>query len=737
MPRDAFAQKITFGGGGAAGGSGGGAAPATTPKPAATTTTTPAAKPADAPKVDAKTTEETAPPSDEWKERDAALNESSSLAGGAGLLHTQHAQGNAAGQFRLGFMTEFFSSGFLCNSTFPCRNKNGGAPVTSDSLSHIGGTISLGVGITKWLEAYANTGAYANSDDQNKPSLLQVLGDTTFGLKAFGKLANTFHAGGFAELLLVNGTGAVGLAGGATSARFGLVATEDLRDMRPSSNIPLRFSLNLAYSVDNTGAVVTDTENLRGGVATGGTAQPVTRIERFGLKVNRVDHFDLHVGAETFFVDDRIRPFVEYSAYFPVNRQSYLCKPNNPSGDNCLANDKLVPSKITIGSRFFPWKGGFGLTAAMSIGVTGVADFIEEMSPMAPWTLFLGAGWNIDTQDRPPVEKLVTKEVKIEGKAPVRGHIKGTVHEKDKTDEVKGAIVTWENHPELEALYTGDDGRFVTQELPEGKYAFTVKADGYKDGACDTTLLKGGADATVDCALEALPRVGTLIGHVRDAENMAPVPNAIVKLTDAQSKPLQVSADSNGTYRFEGVAPGTAQLQVDADDYMTFVETADVKVRQEVTADAMIRHRPKQGLVQVGKTEITIKQQIQFAVDQAVILPESTPLLNEIADALIHNPRIKRVEIQGHTDNSGTPEHNQTLSDQRADAVRQWLVAHGVTTDRLVSKGYGQTKPLVPNVTPAMKQKNRRVQFIITDQDAAATDAGGATAPKKPTPPPF
>jgi outer membrane protein OmpA-like peptidoglycan-associated protein len=146
----------------------------------------------------------------------------------------------------------------------------------------------------------------------------------------------------------------------------------------------------------------------------------------------------------------------------------------------------------------------------------------------------------------------------------------------------------------------------------------------------------------------------------------------------------------------------------------------------------MIRHRPKQGLVQVGKTEINIKQQVQFALDQAIILPESIPLLTEIADVLIHNPRIKRIEIQGHTDNSGTPDHNQTLSDQRADAVRSWLTSHGVTPDRLVAKGYGQSKPLVPNVTTANKAKNRRVQFIIMEQDPATpttpapTPGGGA-----------
>ncbi len=763
--RDAYAQTITFGGAGtpppAAAPTG--AAPAATPPAAVAPAATPpaavapaaapaarsaggnyrlgrggepaapATKPASAAPEGPKAPEAAAA-EDEWTGRDAQLNESSTLVGGSGLMYTQHAQGNAAGQFRLGFTTEFFSSGFLCTAEFPCKNKSpGSAPVTSDSMHHIGGTINLGVGITSWLEGYASTGAYANSDDVNRPSLLQVLGDTAFGFKGYGKVANTFHAGGFAELLLVNGTGAVGLAGPATGARFGAIATEDLRELRPGSNIPLRLSLNLAYSVDNSGAVVEDTESARG---TAGRPQPVTRIERFGLQVNRVDHFDWTLGAETFFADDKVRPFIEYRMLAPVNRQGYLCKPDNPSKDHCLANDAVAPSNLTIGGRFFPWKRGFGLTAALSIGVTGTSDFIEEMSPMAPWTLFLGAGWNVDTQDRPPVEKLVTREVKVEGKVAARGHIKGNIHEKDKTDEIPNAIVAWENHPEIESLHTGNDGRFVTQELAEGKYTFAIKADGYKDGVCEAALPKGGQDAQVDCALEALPRVGTLMGHVRDAETMAAVPSATVVVTDSAGKPLQITADSSGGFRFEGVAPGTAQMQVDADDFLTFVAPADVKVRQEVTVDPVIRHRPKQGLVQIGAKEITIKQQVQFALDQAVILPESTALLSEIADVLIHNVRIKRIEIQGHTDNSGSADHNQTLSDQRADAVRAWLTSHGVTPDRLVAKGFGQSKPLVPNVTPAMKAKNRRVQFIILEQDAAAAGVD-ATAPKKAAPPPF
>jgi outer membrane protein OmpA-like peptidoglycan-associated protein len=727
MPAGAFAQRVTFGGGGS---TSGGAS--STPKPAATTPSTSTA----VLKEETKEAHEgdTAPPTKEWQDRDHALGESSTLDGGTGLLHTQHLQTGAPGQFRLGFSTEFFSSGFLCSTDQPCTDPRTGMSTTQNSTDHIGGTINLSVSILKWLEAYASTGAYANSNDKNRPSLLQVLGDTTFGAKGISAdLAKIFHFGGFAEMRLVNGTGFVGLAGKGTSARFGIGATADVREVEERTTalggILGRASLNIAYFVDNTGAVVEDTEKARG--------TPITRIERYGLKINRTDHFDLAFGYEMFFVDDRIRPFLEYNIAAPVNRQGYACKPNNPSGDKCLANEQIPQHKLTLGGRFLPWKNGFSALLAFDFGLPPSSTrFIEESAPTAPWMLYLGLGWAIDTWDRPPVEKIKTVQKVIEGKPPKRGKLTAFVHEKDKPDAIVGAQVSFDGHPELPTVLTGADGKFTSWELPEGEYKLTVKADGYKDGQCAGTLPKGGADGAADCPLEALPRVGTIIGHVRDAENLAPVPNATVKLTDGKGKTLQVTSDPQGGFRFEGVDPGAATLDVEADGYLVQVEPAEVKVRQEVTHDVSIRAKPKQSLVQVTKTEIQIKQQIQFALDQAIILPESTPLLTEIADTLIRNPRIKRVEVQGHTDNSGTPEHNQTLSEQRAEAVRKWLTDHGVASDRLVAKGYGQTKPLVPNVTAANKAKNRRVQFLILDQEPE-TPKGPDKGPGGKQPPPF
>lgn len=731
LPATAMAQasgsaggSVTFGG--SAGGQAQTPAPAAPAAPAAgaPAAAAPAAAPAEegaeaAPaEGEGDETEEAA----EWAERDELVNESDTKTGGTGLLRTQHAETGAPGQFRLQFVTEWFSAGFLCSGAFPCPNTAHGGTTTTDTMNHVGGTLSLGVSLAKLgagtLDAYGAIMAYANSDNVNAPSLLQVLGDTDIGLKAVWPLGNVVHLGLFSELWLINGTGAVGLDGSGTSAKFGGVGTIDLRGLE--SHVPLRFSLNTVYFLDNSADVVGPTESARG-AAIGQPVQTVTRIERYGLGVNRVDQFQLFIGGEALLADERVRPFIEEYIGFPNNRQGYQCPPNAPensSGDGCLANNTVIPSILTIGSRFYPWKRGFSLLAAVDIGTGGTSSFIQELQPVPPWTLYIGGGWAVDTQERPPVIKTKTIEKPVERVAP-RGHVTGFVHEKDKTDPIPNAILNYRDHPELAPLATGQDGKFG-DDLPAGTYTVDIKADGYKPGSCDINVPKDQPNVSVDCPLEALPRVGTVDGHVRDADSSQPIAGVQVELKDSGGKVLRLSTDPSGGYKFDGVTPGAAQLSVEADGYLALVTPTDVKARQEDNVDLMLRPVPKNPLVKLAANEIQIKQQVQFALDSAVILPESFGLLTEIADTLIRNPQIKRVEVQGHTDNSGTPDHNKVLSEQRADAVRAWLVQHGVASDRLVSRGYGQEKPLVPNVTAANRARNRRVQFIILEKEGAA-----------------
>jgi OmpA-OmpF porin, OOP family len=106
-----------------------------------------------------------------------------------------------------------------------------------------------------------------------------------------------------------------------------------------------------------------------------------------------------------------------------------------------------------------------------------------------------------------------------------------------------------------------------------------------------------------------------------------------------------------------------------------------------------------------------VTHSINFDIDKASIRPESMGEINQIKAVLIANPDLK-FEIDGHTDNTGTPAHNLTLSQQRADAVKAELITLGIDASRLTTKGFGDTKPMTGNDTADGKANNRRVEFV-------------------------
>jgi len=113
---------------------------------------------------------------------------------------------------------------------------------------------------------------------------------------------------------------------------------------------------------------------------------------------------------------------------------------------------------------------------------------------------------------------------------------------------------------------------------------------------------------------------------------------------------------------------------------------------------------------------IDISEQVQFETGTAQLRPESDAILSQVAKVLTEHPELELVEVQGHTDDTGTAELNRTLAHDRAAAVVQWLVGHGIAASRLSGKGYGQARPIADNTTEEGRAKNRRVEFVILER---------------------
>ncbi|WP_438030128.1 OmpA family protein [Sorangium sp. So ce233] len=133
---------------------------------------------------------------------------------------------------------------------------------------------------------------------------------------------------------------------------------------------------------------------------------------------------------------------------------------------------------------------------------------------------------------------------------------------------------------------------------------------------------------------------------------------------------------------------------------------------------------PEKKRVEVTEKQIVINEKILFEHDKAAIRVESHSLLNEVVDTIKKHPHIKKIAIEGHASSDGSDDHNLRLSDRRAKSVMEYLVQHGIPQGMLTAKGYGETKPIADNESEEGREKNRRVEFNIVEQDAAKA-AGG------------
>lgn len=252
----------------------------------------------------------------------------------------------------------------------------------------------------------------------------------------------------------------------------------------------------------------------------------------------------------------------------------------------------------------------------------------------------------------------------------------------------------------------------VTARYAKSTYYMTAKAAGYmpSDFAGDTTWLVHTEDLdTVHFYLVPEPR---LVCFVHDKENQKTISANIAfasRTNEAHNKAIQTTE----------LIPGRVSLHygesfdvfVTADGYHSdtaFVSDLTDTVHYYLKPIHRVRHK-------------LLLKHMYFAIDQTEILSSSDGDLMILYNFLAENPKV-RVRIVGHTDSDGEEDHNQILSEGRAESVKEAMVQRGINPDRIETEGKGESEPIDTNLTEEGKQNNRRVEVIVLNADDAEED---------------
>jgi outer membrane protein OmpA-like peptidoglycan-associated protein len=581
------------------------------------------------------------------------------------------------GLVRVGFLGEY-----LQQNDFPVK-------AAQDIRSAI--TFAASFQPLPWGEAYIGYAAAANTSNHTSPNLIQALGDLTLGFKASKEWAKGFWGGADVRLLSFSGVGNQSIDKFAVGIRPMLLGTYDFRAIQRKA--PFILTLGLGFTFDTTGGLV---------------SQKLNASEEYALMVNKYNRFDL--GALLEVPLPFAEPYLEYGFALPMGvSASGLLGPDG----KYYSVAATMPQTLGLGVKVTALKdvtlnlgATFGLTPYVGLGVPATA----------PWNLHFGASFAIDPFQKGEAritEIVREREKKVETKiaeAPQTVRIEGTVIDAETKKPIPGVVIA---NGATQPSASDQEGKFKTLDFPPApKLKVLATRDGYQALEQEVPLEPTPGKPTV-VQLVMTPEIKKAIFMVSVSGNKKPVKAKVVfkgakeetvQLTDADTAPKKVELDA-----------GTFTIEVTADGFLAQTRDVQVPPGGNLPVAFELQPAPKKMLVVFKGDKIDILQQVHFATGKADILPDSYGLLQQVVDAIIKN-NVKRVRVEGHTDNRGGKEQNQTLSENRARSVADYLVSQGIDRSRLESVGYGDSKPIAPNLTARGRELNRRVEFIVLER---------------------
>jgi len=405
--------------------------------------------------------------------------------------------------------------------------------------------------------------------------------------------------------------------------------------------------------------------------------------KRYGLKNN----YSIYKGALSYDFG-RVVPFIEVSGVdYCGKARIFTFNDDGLFGPNA---NYITPG---IGLRL----GHFNIDLAVDIRAfedenerafpTALTDSYYKTTGygVAPaWAVVFGVSYCYD---------FVTEKPKL-------GEIAGTAADSETKDPVETDVAIYKEGTFLTSTESDIDGSFEFTELEPGSYELSVKAEDYKPYSVDL-LVKAGETTPVNVTLVPVSKEGMLVLTVLDMESKEPV---AAEVNIGTLAPEIVTEKLEKTL---GVGSHTIKVVAEDKDYLPYERNITIEAGETLEIE-----------IALGKKEYKlVLPKVYFETDKLEIKPEFYPVLEgavKTINTILSRGSSITIEVQGHTDNVNTDAYNLKLSKERANAVKNYLVTkHGIESERLITKGYGESKPVASNDTEEGRAKNRRVEFLI------------------------
>jgi outer membrane protein OmpA-like peptidoglycan-associated protein len=561
--------------------------------------------------------------------------------------------------------------------------------INGDHNTRVDGALTFGFTPNRYFEIF---GALMTSSNRNRrvsepgrrdPELIKSFGDLVLGPKVVIPLATGMALGFELGLRFLSSVSDLSISPSSTSMWIGPLYTFDLR---PVADIPLRFHANANFYLDNS-------RNLYDFTNTTLETREVAMFA-YGIASSRL-RFAVGIDAplEKLTAPVPLQPFMEYHAEIVTE-----------GGDPAFMG-------FPLDNRDQQWLT-FGLRARAYRGLTfdaGVDARLQNVGykygpPLAPYTILFGVNYALDVDSfRRPVVVTRTIEKVIQPPPPEEGRIAGAVKDAKDGKPIPDAIVAIKGRPRARVA-TDPDGSFLTGPLPPGPTDLEVSAPAFDGDTVHTAVTAGARPAEVTVSLT--PRV--LTGNVRG------------RVTDSQGRGLEASVRFVGAESFEAKADsaGAFSAALPAGPYKVTAESIglpkkdvplDIVPGQDRQLEISLR-APNPDITLVGDT-VTLKDPIKFKAGTPKLDPKFEGELNGVAELLGDHPEIRALRIEAHWDTSAG-KGAQELTGNQAWLIKDYLVKKGgISEGRIEAVGLGADKPLVPNIGPSNKAKNRRVEL--------------------------